>query len=67
MPTTLSGSILLNIDLIVAPLPCIEYVVTHELCHLKIHNHSGEFYRLLKAIMPDWEQRRERLNQCATE
>ena len=32
---TAEGHILLNPDLIVAPLPCIEYVVVHELCHLQ--------------------------------
>lgn len=61
---TAEGHILLNPDLIVAPLPCVEYVVVHELCHLKHHNHGTAFYRLLRAMMPDWERRRERLNQC---
>ena len=51
-------------DLIVAPVISIEYVIAHELCHLKEHNHGAGFYRLLRALMPDWEQRRERLNQC---
>jgi predicted metal-dependent hydrolase len=62
---TAEGRILLNPELIVAPLPCIEYVVVHELCHVRHHNHGPDFYRLLAAIMPDWEARRERLNQCA--
>jgi predicted metal-dependent hydrolase len=62
---TAEGHILLNPDLIVAPLPCIEYVVVHEICHLKEHNHGTAFYRLLTAMMPDWERRRERLNRCA--
>ncbi len=62
---TAEGHILLNPDLIVAPRPCIEYVVVHELCHLKEHNHGTDFYRLLTAMMPDWERRRERLNLCA--
>jgi predicted metal-dependent hydrolase len=61
---TAEGHILLNPDLIVAPLPCIEYVVVHELCHLREHNHGTGFYRLLTAMMPDWERRRERLNLC---
>lgn len=64
---TVEGNILLNIDLIVAPTPCIEYVVVHELCHLKHHNHSTEFYKLLKLMLPEWERRRERLNQCVAE
>lgn len=64
---TAEGHILLNPDLIVAPLPCIEYVVVHELCHLREHNHGTDFYRLLTAMMPDWERRRERLNLCVAE
>jgi predicted metal-dependent hydrolase len=63
---TAEGHILLNSELIAAPLMCIEYVVVHELCHLKEHNHSNAFYRLLKAMLPDWERRRERLNQCVS-
>ncbi len=61
---TPEGRILLNPDLIITPKMCIEYVIVHELCHLKEHNHSTGFYRLLQAMMPDWEMRRERLNQC---
>ena len=64
---TAEGRILLNPDLIVAPLPCIEYVVVHELAHLKHHNHGPSFYRLLTAMMPDWERKRERLNLCVVE
>ncbi|WP_417737751.1 M48 family metallopeptidase [Rosistilla oblonga] len=63
---TKEGRILLNPDLVIAPKLCIEYVIVHELCHLQEHNHGPRFYRLLKTLMPDWEQRRERLNHCAT-
>lgn len=61
---TPEGRILLNPDLIIAPKMCIEYVIVHELCHLKEHNHCTGFYRLLQSLMPDWEHRRERLNGC---
>ena len=61
---TQESRILLNPDLIIAPKPCIEYVIVHELCHLKEHNHGPRFYRLLNTLMPDWEKRRERLNDC---
>lgn len=61
---TKEGRIILNTDLIHVPTPCIDYVITHELCHLKHPNHSPAFYGLLKRIMPDWQRRKERLEQA---
>ena len=58
---TKRGTITLNIELVKVPLVFIDYVVVHELCHLKIHNHSPDFYRLLTRSMPDWRQRKRRL------
>ena len=54
---------MLNPELIAAPKECIDYVITHELCHLKIRNHSQAFYKLLAKVMGDWESRRKRLNE----
>lgn len=58
-------TILLNTELIKAPLYCIDYVIVHELCHLIYPQHSKKFYSLLKSIFPDWQERKERLEQVA--
>jgi hypothetical protein len=55
------GTITLNTDLIRAPKECIDYVVMHELCHLKYNNHSQEFYKLLDSILPGWEKIKHKL------
>lgn len=60
---TAQGNIILNPELIAAPKDCIDYVITHELCHLKERNHSQAFYKLLAVVMKDWELRRKRLNE----
>jgi len=57
-----SGKIILNLNLIKHSSLCIQYVIVHELCHLKYHNHSKDFYKLLKKVMPDWEKRKYKLN-----
>lgn len=36
----------------------IEYVVVHELAHIKHHNHGKRFYALIEKYLPDWEERR---------
>ena len=59
------GRITLNPALVRAPRECIDYVVLHELCHLKQHNHSIEFYRLLNTHLPDWKRIKNRLDEMA--
>ncbi|MEA3507335.1 MAG: SprT family zinc-dependent metalloprotease [Synergistota bacterium] len=55
------GTLTLNTDLIRAPKECIDYVVTHELCHLKYHDHGPEFYKLLERVIPGWEKIKHKL------
>ncbi|MHB1155871.1 MAG: M48 family metallopeptidase [Phycisphaerales bacterium] len=57
-----SGTITLNTDLVKTPLHCIDYVIIHELCHLRIHDHSSAFFRMLGRCMSDWQRRKDRLD-----
>ena len=59
----LDGNIYLNPRLICAPRCCIEYVITHELCHLVYRNHTKEFYALLSKEMPHWEKWKTKLER----
>jgi predicted metal-dependent hydrolase len=62
---TKQGDIYLNPELIQAPATCIDYVVTHELCHLVYPHHGREFYALLRTKLPDWEARKSQLESLA--
>lgn len=60
---TPKGKIILNTQLIKAPRPCIEYVITHELCHLVHPDHTKAFWELLQKEMPDWERWKNKLER----
>jgi predicted metal-dependent hydrolase len=53
--------IILNPLLIQAPKEAIDYVITHELCHMKYKNHDTKFYHLLDAKLPNWRKTKEKL------
>ena len=59
------GRITLNPHLVKAPRESIDYVILHELCHLAEHNHSEQFYRLMKQVMPHWEKVKTHLDGMA--
>ena len=62
---TPAGAIHLNPALIRAPRVCIDYVLLHELCHLREHNHSKRFYALLSKHCPNWQETKLELDKLA--
>ncbi|MDH4224241.1 MAG: M48 family metallopeptidase [Deltaproteobacteria bacterium] len=52
------GMVYLNWRLIMAPPQVLDYVVAHELCHLKEMNHSPRFWDLVASVVPDWKTHR---------
>jgi predicted metal-dependent hydrolase len=58
-------NITLNSRLTWLPAHLAEYVVVHELVHLKIFNHGKEFKAMMRAYMPDWLERERELDQVA--
>lgn len=59
------GRISLNWNLVKAPMDCIDYVITHELCHLQEHNHSKYFYVLMHRQLPGWKPTKAKLDEMA--
>lgn len=61
------GNVSLNWRLIAAPNECLDYVVIHELSHLKYQNHSKRFWNLVETYSPNWKIHRKWLrdNQYA--
>ncbi|MGA1371875.1 MAG: M48 family metallopeptidase [Pseudomonadales bacterium] len=58
-----SGRIALNTHLVKLPHRLTRYVVLHELCHLRHHDHGPSFYALMSRYMPDWHRRRAELDR----
>jgi predicted metal-dependent hydrolase len=57
------GNLNFNWRLLLAPLPVLDYVVVHELCHLKEMNHSTHFWQLVARACPDYAAQRRWLRQ----
>ena len=54
---TKKDTINLNRNLIKAPEDIIDYIIIHELCHLKIQGHSHHFWSFLKQFVSDYEKK----------
>jgi predicted metal-dependent hydrolase len=57
------GSIRLNWRLVHFALPTIDYVVAHELAHLRVMDHSPRFWDVVRSVLPDYEDVRGRLRE----
>ncbi|MFB6471266.1 M48 family metallopeptidase [Paenibacillus glucanolyticus] len=56
---TPKGSILLNWRIFLAPVSIVDYVLAHELAHLKIMNHTPAYWDTLRMLLPDYEERKD--------
>lgn len=53
----------LNLNLVRAPLACLDYVIIHELCHIKVRHHGTDFWRMVARYLPDYQAARRELKQ----
>ena len=61
------GTVRLNWRVMQAPIRLVDYVVVHELLHLRHRGHGREYWRALGKVMPDYERRREDLRRLGTQ
>lgn len=59
---TNTRKIWLNLQLAKKPIECLEYVILHELAHLKVKNHGVDFVAILDQYMPYWRELKKQLN-----
>ncbi len=62
---TANGSVRLNVQLIKLPPRLIDYVVVHELAHLRELNHSAAFWQVVESVCPDYADLRAELKAIA--
>lgn len=62
-----TGALSFNWRLAIAPFEVLDYVVVHELCHLREHNHSARFWKLVEARRPDYRAQRAWLDEHGPE
>lgn len=57
------GVLRFNWRIVMAPVSLVDYLVVHELCHIKQRNHSKSYWKAVGRILPDYKIRRERLRR----
>ena len=58
-----SGTIRLNTELARKPLDCLDYLVAHEVAHLREPRHDARFVELMDSLLPSWRSTRQALNR----
>lgn len=58
-----SGTVTLNAHLVRLPVSCLDYVIFHELCHLRVRSHGPAFYAEVARYVPAWRARRAELRR----
>ena len=61
------GVLYFNWRLLQLPVPFVDYVIIHELVHLKEPHHGPKFWRALEPALPDWQKRKEEMRLRAAE
>jgi hypothetical protein len=62
-----AGNLSFNWRLVLAPFEVLDYVVVHEVCHLREANHSRRFWRLVESRRPEWREQKAWLNEHGAE
>jgi len=57
------GSISLNAKLLLLPPALVDHIILHELAHLRVHNHSQDYWDFLTLLDPEWRQHKVDLRQ----
>ena len=53
----------LNLELAKKPIPCLEYIIIHEMTHLLERNHNSRFVALMNSFLPNWKEIKDELNR----
>ena len=61
------GTLSFNWRLVLAPFDVLDYVVVHELCHLRVADHSKRFWELVESRRPGWREQRDWLREHGPE
>ena len=64
---SLGGTLSFNWRLVLAPPEVLDYVVVHELCHLRVRDHSRRFWALVEGCRPRWREQRNWLREHGPE